>query len=36
MTDVDLVAQCFYAYLDKRVSWEHFKRVYNEFLGVEQ
>jgi hypothetical protein len=30
------VAQVFYAYLDKRVSWEAFKRIYNEFLGVDQ
>jgi hypothetical protein len=29
------VAQVFYAHLDKRVPWEAFKRIYNEFLGVD-
>ena len=33
--DSSQVAQVFYAYLDHRVSWEQFKKVYNEFLGVE-
>jgi len=31
----DNVAQAFYAYLEHRVSWEHFKRVRDEFLEVE-
>jgi hypothetical protein len=28
----DIIAECFYAALDKRVSWEHFKRVKAELL----
>jgi hypothetical protein len=30
------VAQVFYGYLDKRVPWEAFKRVYAEWIGAEQ
>lgn len=35
MDQCDMVAQAFYAYLDKRVSWEHFKQVYGKFLEGE-
>jgi hypothetical protein len=40
--NVDVVAETFYIYLSRWgtvfevESWSQFKRVYNEFLGVEQ
>ena len=30
------IAQIFYAYLDHRVPWEAFKRIYQEWIGAEQ
>jgi hypothetical protein len=30
------IAQIFYAHLDKRVSWEAFKQIYNQWIGADQ
>lgn len=37
MTDkFAIVAACYYGYLDKRVSWEHFKYVRRVYLEETQ